>query len=372
MQNGKIGIITIHDIYNYGSVFQAYATLKCLHKMGCQAELIDYKYPNAYHQKNNIKSEVLSFGNRVLKDVLPGRPYSKYKNSYKTFKEKFYHLSEHSYPTIESLMVNPPIYDIYMLGSDQVWRPQTMKGDPCFFLNFVSDRKKISYASSFGCNVIPEVYRQQYMDALNQFSYLSVRECQGAAIINELTGKSAEVVLDPTLLLNREEWLKVAHPYQIKEPYILCYGLDEKNKFMETLALYIQKQTGFNVVRLNGKFFDYFNKKMHYILDAGPQHWLSLFDHASFILAKSFHATAFAINFKKPFLSILNGKNDHDSRQKYLLTLLGLESRAITIGDRFPKNSNLELFFEDYSSSIELLNLEKIKSEKYLKNAIEN
>jgi hypothetical protein len=368
----KIGIITIHDIYNYGSVFQAYATLAYVREMGYQAELIDYRYPNVFHRQKNTKSEILSFGNRLLKNMLPDKPYLKYKNSYQTFKEQFYKLSAQSYPTIDSLITNPPDYDIYMAGSDQIWRPNTMKGDPCFFLNFAINAKKISYASSFGCNVIPEEYRQQYATALNQFSHLSVREKQGVAMIKNLTGRKTEVVLDPTLLLNRDEWLKVASPYEIKDPYILCYGLDTKDKYMENLALYIQKLTGLKVMRLNGKFYDYFDKKIHYILDAGPQHWLSLFDHASFILAKSFHATAFAINFNKPFLSILTGKKDHDSRQKHLLELLGLENRKITVGDKFPEMSVLDLSSDDYSHPIERLKAEKMKSEEYLKNAIEN
>ena len=368
----KVGIITIHDIYNYGSIFQAYATLKCVHKMGYQAELIDYKYPNDYHGQKNLKSEILAWGNGLLKNLLPGKPYSKYKNSYKIFKDQFYELSAQSYPTVDSLMRNPPDYDVYIAGSDQIWHPR-MKGDPCFFLDFAANnKKKISFASSFGYNTIPEEYRQQYAASFSQFSHLSVREERGTEMIKELIGKEADVVLDPTLLLNRDEWLKVAEPCPIKEPYILCYGLDTQDKYMERLALHIQKLTGFMIVRLNGKFYDFFNKKIHYVLDAGPQHWLSLFDNASFILAKSFHATAFAINFKKPFFSLLVGKSDHDSRQKHLLALLGLENRSITIGDKFPAKCDLDFCFEDYNSAFEQLKEEKIKSEKFLKNALEN
>jgi hypothetical protein len=141
---------------------------------------------------------------------------------------------------------------------------------------------------------------------------------------------------------------------------------------MEKLALHLQKLTGYKIIRINGKFYDHFDRKMQYILDAGPQHWLYLFEHASFILAKSFHATAFAINFRRPFLSILTGKKDHDSRQIHLLNQLGLTSRAITIGNKFPGMADMDLHFKENNSSIEQLEAAKIESIRYLKKIIEN
>jgi hypothetical protein len=267
-------------------------------------------------------------------------------------------------------MTDPPQYDVYIAGSDQIWRPEFVKGDPCFFLDFVSDKNKIAYASSFGCTNIPGVYQAKYTSYLSKFDAIGVREKVGVNIVKNLTGKDAQLVLDPTLLLNQGEWASVMEPCNIKRPYILCYGNTTKDKYMERLALHIKSFTGYDIVRVNGKFHDYFNKDMTYILDAGPSEWLGLFANASLVLAQSFHATAFAINFERPVVPILLGNAHHDSRQTHLLGMLNLNYRALTVGDKFPV-FNDQLFECDYSESSEKLEKERYASLEFLKASIE-
>lgn len=368
----SVGIITIHDIYNYGSILQAYATQKVVSDLGYRAEIIDYKYPNPFHgQKPTLKGKVLSKANAILKDFLPGKKYTTYINNYKSFTKKYYQLSAQRYPTVDSLMNNPPEYDIYLTGSDQIWRPKFIKKDPCFFLGFAKNKKKIAYASSFGCTSIPESFKTKYAEYLNQFSAIGVRELPGVEIVKELTGKEAQLVLDPTLLLTKEQWSDVLKPFNNKKPYILCYGNTTQDKYMEKLALHIQKTTGYDIIRLNGKFYDYFNKKMKYILDAGPAEWLGYFANASIILGQSFHATAFAINFQKPVIPVLRGDSNHDSRQKQLLKLLNLEHRSVTIGDSFPI-VNKEFLEMDYTNPTEILKIERLKSLSFLTESLKN
>lgn len=368
MTNKKtVGIITIHDIYNYGSILQAYATQVVIESLGYEAELIDYKYPNPYHeQKKNIKAYVFGKVNAILKDMLPGRLYSSYKKNYVDFKEKHYKLSKNSYFTVESLMDNPPIYDRYVCGSDQIWRTKFMKGDPVFFLDFTNDKHKIAYASSFGSVDIPNNYIGTFKAYLEDFKSISVRESFGVNIIEKLVSKKAEVVLDPTLMLDKTQWENLMAPNNNNnEPYILCYGLSLNDDYMERLALHIQKTTGWKIIRINGKFYDFFNKKINYVLDAGPAQWLSLFANASIILGQSFHATAFSVNFQIPFIPILRGNKDHDSRQKHFLILVNLEDRAITIGDEFPIVDE-SLLSVDFKESEDILNLERKKSKEFL------
>ncbi len=372
----NVGIITIHDIYNYGSILQAYATLRAVDKLGFRAEIIDYKYPNIFHSSEisslkKVKSMALKMGNSFLKDMLPGRKYQTYKKNYKNFTDKHFHLSEKRYPTVQSLMDDPPEYDIFLAGSDQIWRPKFVKADPCFFLGFAKDKKKISYASSFGCTSIPAIYQEKYARYLNSFDAIGVREKPGVDIVKNLTGKDARLVLDPTLLLDRGEWATVMKPHQSNRPYILCYGNTTEDKYMEKLALHVKKHTGYDVIRVNGKFYDYFNQDMTYILDAGPAEWLGLFANASLVLAQSFHATAFAINFERPVIPLLRGDANHDSRQLQLLEMLDLKHKAVTIGDEFPE-INEQILDANYAVPAEILKAEREKSIGFLKTSLES
>src|SRR5690554_1151857 len=192
----KVGIATIHDIYNYGSILQAYATQKSIEKLGYDVEIIDYKYPNEYHKRgsnvqNRIKSFILNKTNEFLKNLLPKGKTSVYKNNYKTFKQKNYKLSSIRYNSQKELTENPPKYDIYVSGSDQIWRPEFVKADKCFFLDFFKEGKRISYASSFSSIKIPNEYSTIYSEYLARYNHLSTREESGVQIIKDLIGKES-------------------------------------------------------------------------------------------------------------------------------------------------------------------------------------
>src|SRR5690606_1321117 len=152
----QIGLLTIHDINNYGSVLQAYATLRAIDLVKGGVELIDYKYPNALHniQKGrwtSLKNVVLSRGNSILKDLLPGMQYSTYVDRYEKAKQDWYQLGTQQYLSREAVVQSPPMYDSYVVGSDQVWHPRTAANDPTFFLDFAPKQcRKLSYGSSFG------------------------------------------------------------------------------------------------------------------------------------------------------------------------------------------------------------------------------
>jgi len=374
----KVGIVTIHDIFNYGSVLQAYATQKVIAEMGYDVEIIDYKYPNEYHKRkrsllNNIKNYILHKSNSFLKDLLPGKKYSTYKKNYVKFKKENYNLGPVRYKNFVQLKKNPPVYDIYVSGSDQIWRPEFVKNDECFFLNFVNKGKKISYASSFSSANIPEEYQSTYRAYLLDYDYLSTREKSGINIIHKLTGKDSVLVLDPTLLLDKSEWNKVLTEFISDEPYILCYGQNFGDSYMENLAKYISTNIflNFKIIRLNGRFNDFFNKKIMCILDAGPAEFLGLFKNASIVLAQSFHATIFSIIFERNFISLLRGKENHDSRQLNLLEVLNLSDRKIYIGDDFEKSVLLKNDI-DYNKVNKILEEERKKSKNYLQNSLLN
>lgn len=370
----KAGIITIHDIYNYGSIYQALATQRVVFEHGYDAELIDYQYPNERHHIKRpwwfkALGATLHEGNVFLKNCLPGRPHTHYEKRYREFKERHYRLSAKRYPTAESLQEDPPRYDIYVSGSDQLWRPKFVNDDPSFFLGFAPENShRISYASSFGVAKLDSAYTSLYKRYLEKFSAISVREEAGARIVKELTGKDVPVVLDPTLLLNGKQWQRLASPAGIDEPYILCYGFNPGSRRMEEVAVEMGRKYGLKVVRANGKFHNYFDRKIHYVLDAGPAECLSLFANASFVMAQSFHATAFSINFRKPFYALLRGDSDHDSRQLNILTKLNLLDRVRYVkglsADRCPVDTL------DYTEVDAKLQHERQISMNYLKSAL--
>ena len=338
----SVGIITKHRIFNYGSFMQAYATQRAIEKLGYAAKIIDYQYPNSFHATYpSLKDKVRHWTNNALKDLLPGRLGTSLTRKYKDAFDTYYHLTQY-YPTQKGIMDNPPDFDIYVAGSDQLWRPAFTNGDGVFFADFApKGKKRISYASSFGCLKIEDTYNGEYARMLGAFDELSVREKSGITIIKELIGRDAHLVLDPSLLLQAEEWRYIKKSSGIKGRYVFCYGMIGID-YVNRVAKELIGNEDIAIVRTNGNFFDYFKKDIHYILDCGPLEWLELIDNAEFVLAGSFHGTAFSIQFHKPFFSVLSGEENQDSRQINLLKMLNLQNNGLYVGDEdFPTKASV-------------------------------
>lgn len=366
----RVGVITKHGIFNYGSFMQAYATQRAIEKLGYDVEIIDYQYPNSYHRTNpSIKGKILHEVNYFLKNMLPGRPGKSWVDSYRRCFQKYYKLSKH-YDSYKEIFDNPPIYDIYVAGSDQIWRPEFTNGDPVFFADFApKDKKRISYASSFGCLNIPDRLKKTYARMLNEFDCISVRERSGCQIVETLTGRKAELVADPSLLLTADEWSEIMVEPRIKKPYMICYG-NIAIDYINGIAKELVGDDDIEIVRTNGKFFNYFDKKIHYLLDVGPLEWLGLIANAQFVLAGSFHGTAFSIQFHRPFMSVLTGDDDHDSRQKNLLSELGLNNNALYIGDKDVKSIKSKMQTINWKESEKKLNALRNRSIDYIKSSL--
>lgn len=370
----KAGLITIHDIFNYGSVLQAYATQRVMQSIADDVCLIDYKKSNDLKTDSSFlarqKARVLSFANRSLKDLIPGKKYSAYCANYSRAKRRWYSLSEKCYRSPSALVAGPPVCDSYVVGSDQVWHPRTAAVDSSFFLNFAPPgTRRISYASSFGSVDIPRDLVSHYRHGLNNLDCLSVRERSGAALVRRLTGRRAEVVLDPTLLLTGDEWRAEAVMTGRSKPYIVCYGFNRKSDYMERFAVHLARQTGWEIVRLNGTFLDYFRRDIRYILDAGPQEFLGLLSGARLIIGQSFHATVFAVSFARPFISLLRGEIHHDARQKEFLDLVGMKSCALVCGEAMPDAWMLNLD-PTFQHAHEVLAQERERSVGFLRSAL--
>lgn len=370
----SVGILTMHRVINYGSVLQAYATQEIVEKLGYKAIVIDYVFPNNYHieQKSNSFRSLLS---KIYHRLFP-TTNDKKTNRIIQFIEKHLHLSPNKYQSPEKLKINTPTYDIYLVGSDQIWNPIHMKGDGTFLLNFITESKpKISFSSSFAIRKIPDGYIDHYKSSLEKFNHISVRENNGKKLIKELIGKDVLVTLDPTLMLEAKEWGKLANiePNKfINQKYILLYALNyafNPEPYIYDLLFKLQERTGLKIYSFTKLPKFYISKSVEYVIDSSPIEFLQAFENASYVVTSSFHGTAFAVNFGIPLYSIVAEESSHDDRQVSLLGTLGITNCLIK------KNSlikNPEEVMYDKEMVKRKLNELRKHSMSYLSEALTN
>lgn len=326
----------MHKVINYGSFFQAYALQHIIQNLGHECIIIDYEYPNEYQYLQGVRQK----GKRSLIDriiqylgLTPAR--RKYKIFHRAWKTYFI-LSKH-YASHSDLFRNPPIFDYYITGSDQVWNPNFTKGDNAFFLEFTPlGSRRISYASSFSVSQIDEPYYSQYTKYLLKYQYLSVRESSGKTLIKQMLGKDSSLVLDPTLLITSEQWIKFASSKIDRwfgKHYILVYLLNyafHAEECVKDIVEKIRRNTGLDVIVISTKQTTIDSTKT--IIDVGIEEFIHLFSNAEYVVTSSFHGTAFAINFGKRLVSVTNNKS-LDDRQNSILRLLHLERCIATSAD---------------------------------------
>ena len=380
MKKKTVGIITILKVNNYGAELQSYATQRIMNLMGYDAEIIDYLYyRNSGHIKEKcsmpfypypVKNRIKEFGLYVIdkiEKIFESDSIKHRKMRFEEFHKHFNRFSTKQYRKYSELFNNPPIYDAYCVGSDQVWNPRCYTNLNPYFLKFVPNISiKFSYASSFGVKDIPDSARKQYIECLQNLSYIGVREETGVDLVQKLTGRKATWCLDPTLLLDREEWSKVETLVDgIPQRYVLVYELHSTDKIMET-ALFLAEELRCKIVRIC-KNTSSTKKRPNVIniVEAGPSEFIYLFNHATAIVTNSFHGTAFSINFRKDFYCVLTRKLLNNNRQLYLLNLCKLTNRIIYDDEPLPQWSTI-----DYTIASKAIEDFKIKSTNYIQEAI--
>ena len=248
---------------------------------------------------------------------------------YRTFLSSM--VTSQKYKTTEDFFNFSEDFDILCTGSDQVWNPQCgglNKLNPVYFLNIKQNKyKKISYAASLGAYKFNIEEKGVVSKWINDYSHISVREEYSRDEILRVSGFKEEipVVIDPTFLLNKDEWNSVCHNIKIEEPYILLYHLNNIALIIEC-ALQLKKKTGWKIVMMSNNISKLkgVDKNIHF---CGPREFIGLIKNAQYILTDSFHGTAFSINFRKNFSSIL--KADNPYRCQSLLEKAQLSNRLI-------------------------------------------
>ena len=355
----KVGILTFQQAINYGAILQLYALQYVLQKLQIDANVINYISPKLKQDYKVIKFDTLK---DFLAKIFVVKAFCERKRRFENF-EKFYLNLTKEFYTKNELKFSSKKYDYIITGSDQVWNYLITNTDTTYLLDFVEDRnKKLSYAASFGVENIPDNLKEKYKNLLKDFKAISVREKQGQNIIKELCNLDVPVVLDPTLLLDKNEWSKLNFTKEKRKKYILVYCL-RKSDLLNGMAKTLQRETGFKLVILNPRARFMYSKFS--AATAGPEEFVELFMNAEFILTNSFHGTAFSINFNKRFLVDLDTKSvqNTNSRLLNILELVNLTDRIVV------EPQDIRKMYEDidYRKVNEILDIERKTSLDYLK-----
>lgn len=377
----KIGIITTFRQANFGSVLQAFSLQYVIEKMGHNATLIDYRYPNDYHFKNGHPKKSFWITRKYKLRLFLGKIGLKPKNKMLLMND---FISQNvnctkAYSSKKKLQSNPPIFDIYISGSDQIWNPNTMFGDMSYFLDFApKTAKKIAYSSSFSCNTIPPKYQYEYKHFLQQYNSIFVREENGRQVAKILTGRTdIEVVLDPTLLLNRNQWAQYADKSSLKNIpqnyilfYMLAYTFNPQNKMVEILSK-LQNQYNLPILSLSEKPTGFEGEfiQIEHTHTIGIYEFLDLFRNATMVVTSSFHGTAFALNFGKPLLALIDGEEKSDDRISTIMEKMGMNKQLINT--KTPIDNSINPFY-DVKGEQEILESERNRCLCLLKESIES
>lgn len=350
----RVGILTFVDTINFGASLQAYATQELLRQHGYDAEIIPYTNEKIDKKEHNQGSLNLK---KIMKSMVMGKGIKNKTIKFKKFEtENFKTGMRLCADTKEKVDLN---YDYFVVGSDQVWNADITGYDWTYFLDFVSDdRKKIAYAPSIGsCKYKVEAY-DKVKKYTSKFQSLSIREESGAKFIKEVTGLSAEVVVDPTLLLDKAEWRsKITFVPEIKDYILVYFPHNKANVFAFVDRL--KEKTKLPVIYLS--ISPRKQKGVTTIYDASPEEFLGWVMNATYIVTGSFHGTAFSLNFEKQFFF---ESYDDGSRIGNIAKLAGVTERNIM-------NENALDSMIDFESVNSRLIHEREKSKNWLLRALE-
>ena len=356
-EKNKVGIVTLyHNNYNFGGLLQAYALPKVIKEhFGIEAEQIDY-IPAEQKTKikpNNDKKSVLqylyqlvyNFGIVFFGTISKKNLYQR-KQAFDSFMDEILH-SEIAYDQ-NTISKSLDQYRLFICGGDQIWNDYKEKQNiKVYTLQFVpSHVKKIAYAPSMAILETTSDFNQIMRTGLNELNSVSVREKKSVSLLELLTNKKINIVVDPVLLMTENEWECVARVPQKKDKYILCYLLGDSEEYREAVKKFARKMKKpiltfphifLNVVRKCDLFFgdihDY---------TSGPREFLGLIRNAEFVITDSFHACVFSMIFETSFVVFERNK----------------------IGEKGNMNSRIYDFLEEYHLENQLVSEKELADMK--------
>lgn len=356
----KCGILTFHKTTNYGAVLQAYALMRTVDDLkGIDCEIIDYRC-EAVEQRYKILRKYETTRDAV-KALLCAVPNAKLKSEFSGFLKEHCKLSAPITP--KELSEKSHEYDAMIVGSDQIWNPKLTGADENYFLPFETPCKKIAYAASFGSFDDAKQIQIYYKKDISDFVVVSLREMDTVKYIDRTESEKIQQVLDPTFLMNGEEWKKeFVKERLVKGKYILVYKMMDAEGLFD-FARKLGKEKGLPIIYLTHSAKQ--ERGMKNIFTASPEEFLNYLYYAEVVVTSSFHGTALSVNLNKDFYYALDRKNVTANRRiESLVNLLGLQNRDILC-----QESNRTSI--DWDMVNQKLESERKKSKEFLVNAIE-
>lgn len=376
-----IGLATPYLTNNYGTKLQAFALQRFLDMNGYENEIIRY----SFHQKVINPKKLFLSNRKKFKEAQRERQYvlstnEVYKQGiqvrtekFMEFTERYYHFSKRI-DSLSEVKQQAKRYSAVVCGSDQIWLPSHIL-EKYYTLDFVPKGvKRISYAPSFGINEVPKYLKREYRRMLDKFDTLTVREIRGAEIVEQLTSKQCPVVVDPTLLLSKEEWessLPLQEPF-VKEKYVFSYFIGENEKH-RSIAKSFANANGYKLVILPNIGGAVPSDEQYADIApycVAPNDFVNLIKNAECVFTDSFHGSVFSLIFQKNLYVFERfdnaSKNSTNSRIYSLLHIAGLEDRLIQESDDWRLNTNKI----NYADVAMRLNELKQKSQNILFEAI--
>ena len=360
MAKKQIGILTFWYAVNPGSALQAYGLWKTINSLSVDIECHLINYQSTYYRSLFLK--------------FPSHPTVKQAIVY-FFLVYWYHRFQRFWKGIDSaIKPNRRMdenklkgiggYDCIVVGSDQVWNTDLTNRNYNFFLPFITGVKKISYAASIGLQDFPEEDKNAINGFLRDFSCLSVREPAAQDAIEKLIGVRPQLMMDPSLLLNKDQYETIIDHPEYKKKYILLY-LRHKNSKITPLAEKMAKEKGLQIVECHGGIGKI--SRNHLIVrQPDPKRWIGLINDAEYIFTDSFHGCAFCINLNKPFYVMISSANSEMSSRIYaILERYKKTDRLVTEQTDIMSMPDL-----DFEESNKLIDQDRAIAINYLKSAL--
>jgi len=345
----KIGILTQPLINNYGGILQNYALQRILLRLGHEVQTIDWRPSRIKPARRFLrhwKDGLLYFlrlSSRKPVYILSNREQLEISQNTDHFINRYISLCQFQGNGYKKLTkINKRCcFDTYIVGSDQVWRPSYNAMQTSMFLDFCKNDnvKRIAYAASFGTSEweFSAEMERKCSELVKLFDLITVRENSGTRLCEEHFGVNAIQVLDPTMLLDKDDYIKltVNEDEQISEGNLYYYILDyskPKSELIESIA----QKNNMKPFTVMPKFSsrertrDLVKKQIDACVFPSVTKWIRGFEDAKMVIVDSFHGAVFSIIFNKPFW-IIENESRGNTRFDSLLDLFGLRDRLITV-----------------------------------------
>lgn len=367
----KAALLSFHNAFNYGAALQAYALQYAVESLGVDCEYINYQnefrrhaYDMKYHFKSSLKNKDL-FG--AVKSFIGAPVMSARSKSFHKFYSTHLKTTKKIFANSEEAKKLNSLYDKFIVGSDQVWNYTNNGGDTAYLLDFVDDdKKKISYASSFGMGYLSNHLENVYSEYLRKFNRLSTREIIGTEIIENITGRKAHLVLDPVFLVGVDEWEKIREKNAIHKKKHIFFYTNRQSQIQDFLNTGYDKGDEYHVLSTHLTPKEILNTRIKIRVSMSPGEFLDEISSADLVVTASFHCLALSIIFHKQFVAILTGDYGKDERITNLLRISGLENRVLT------STTNTQDIDDviDYDEVDRRLKLYQNESREYLRRAL--